>query len=275
MVALESRDRTSLFHCEWKISFGSNASDAVPSSREPFVVAESVSPHPLALTCLGTIKASKVERQLHVSAEQEAAARAGSAAFKPVVAKSRDEYYDAIRQRFNAIDGLTTEEKFPVDFAAGCSGLADVWAAVERNVTSLRLTTRHEIAQLAFFLADTVYNWPAPQILSWIKRHEEALGREAVLRRFSTIVGWGTGSAFQTNHQLIGRDLAFVIDIDASKSGRTIGGVTIRPQSALSSLDGERTAVVVFSCFYDKIAARIRSDGPISRLCPTAPSSPA
>jgi hypothetical protein len=154
--------------------------------------------------------------------QHAAAARAGSAAFKPVVAKSRDEYYDAIRQRFNAIDGLTTEEKLPVDFAAGCSGLADVWAAVERNVSSLRLTTRHEIAQLAFFMADTVYSWPAPEILSWIKRHEEALGREAVLRRFSTIVGWGTGSAFQTNHQLIGRDLAFVIDIDASKSGRSV-----------------------------------------------------
>ena len=37
--------------------------------------------------------------------------------------------------------------------------------------------------------------------------------------------------------------------------GRTIDGITIWPLSALTTLDGERTAVVVFSCFYDEIAA--------------------
>jgi hypothetical protein len=39
-----------------------------------------------------------------------------------------------------------------------------------------------------------------------------------------------------------------------------IDGVPVRPPSALASLDAERTAVVVFSCFYDEIAARIRAD---------------
>jgi hypothetical protein len=265
------RQDEALDHSEWEdISFGLECQRrGLPHRVNPFVVAESVTPHPLALTRIDTIRGANAERgRLQVSPEQEAAARAASAAFKPVVAQSRDEYYEGIRQRFNAIEGLTTEEKLPVDFAVGCRGLADVWAAVERHVTSLRLTTREEIAQLAFFMAATVYDWPAPKILSWIKRHEEALGPEAVLRRFSTIVGWGTGSAFQANHQLIGRDLAFVIDSDPSKWGGTIAGVTIRPQSVLSSLDGERTAVVVFSCFYEEIAARIRSERPDLAIVP-------
>ncbi len=107
-----------------------------------------------------------------------------------------------------------------------------------------------------------MYKWPAPQILSWIKRHEEALGQGAALRRFSRVVGWGTGSAFQANHRLIGRDLAFVIDSEPMKWGHTVNGITIRPLSALATLDGERTAVVVFSCFHDEIAARITAERP-------------
>ena len=101
------------------------------------------------------------------------------------------------------------------------------------------MTTRDQIAQVAFFLSATVYKWPAPQVLSWIKRHEQSLGQGAALRGFSRIVGWGTGSAFQANHRLIGRDLAFVIDSDPAKWGRTIEGITVRPLSALTTLDGE------------------------------------
>ena len=259
------RQDEALFHCEWEdISFGLECQRrGLPHRVNPFVVAESTAPHPMLLTRLHTIGASSAERgRLHVSPEQEAAARSGSTAFKPVIARNREHYYESIRQRFNAIAGLAPDERLPVDFAAGCSGLADVWAAVERHVNGLRLTTRDEIAQIAFFLSDTVYKWPAPQILSWIKRHEESLGQGAPLRRFSTIVGWGTGSAFQANHRLIGRDLAFVIDSEPLKWGHAVDGITIRPLSALTTLDGERTAVVVFSCFHDEIAARIKAERP-------------
>ena len=117
--------------------------------------------------------------------------RSGSTAFKPVIARNREDYYESIRQRFNAIEGLAPDERLAVDFAAGCSGLADVWATVERHVNGLRLTTRDEIAQIAFFLSDTVYKWPAPQILSWIKRHEEALGQGAVASPFLDDRGMG------------------------------------------------------------------------------------
>ena len=259
------RQDEALFHCEWEdISFGLECQRrGLPHRVNPFVVAESTAPHPLLLTRLHTIGASNAERgRLHVSPEQEAAARSGSTSFKPVVSRNREDYYESIRRRFNAIEGLAADERLPVDFAAGCSGLADVWAAVERHVNGLRLTTRDEIAQIAFFLSDTVYKWPAPQILSWIKRHEESLGQGAPLRRFSTVVGWGTGSAFQANHRLIGRDLAFVIDSEPMKWGHAVNGVTIRPLSALATLDGERTAVVVFSCFHDEIAAKIKAERP-------------
>ena len=259
------RQDDALFHCEWEdISFGLECQRrGLPHRVNPFVVAESTAPHPLLLTRLHTIGASNTERgRLHVSPEQEAAARSGSTSFKPVIARNREHYYESIRQRFNAIEGLAPDERLPVDFAAGCGGLADAWAAVERHVNGLRLTTRDEIAQVAFFLSDTVYKWPAPQILSWIKRHEEALGQGAALLRFSRVVGWGTGSAFQANHRLIGRDLAFVIDSEPMKWGRTVNGITIRPLSALATLDGERTAVVVFSCFHDEIAARIKAERP-------------
>lgn len=265
------RQNESLFHCEWEdISFGLECQRrGLPHRVNPFVLAESTAPHPLLLIRIHTVSASNAERgRLHVSPEQGAAARTGSAAFKPIIPRSRDQHYESIRRRFNAIEGLEPHERLPVDFASGCTGLADLWAAVERHVSGLRLNTRDEIAQIAFFLSDTVYKWPAPQVLSMIRRHEESLGQGSPLRRFTSVVGWGTGSAFQANHRLIGRDLAFVIDSEPAKWGRDIDGVSIRPFSALTSLDGECTAVVVFSCFYDEIAARIRAERPDIAVLP-------
>ena len=265
------RQNESLFHCEWEdISFGLECQRrGLPHRVNPFLVAESTTAHPLLLTRLHTIDASRAERgHLHVSPEQQAAARSGSAAFKPIVGRNRDDHYEAVRQRFNAIEWLAPEQRLPKEFAVGCRGLADMWAVVERHVSGLRMTTRDQIAQVAFFLSDSVYKWPAPQVLSWIKRHEESLGQGAALRGFSRIVGWGTGSAFQANHRLIGRDLAFVIDSNPAKWGQTIEGITVRPLSALTTLDGHGTAVVVFSCFYDEIAARVRAERPDIAVIP-------
>jgi hypothetical protein len=265
------RQNEALFHCEWEdVSFGLECQRrGLPHRVNPFATAESTTAHPLLLTRLHRISGSTAERgRLHISSEQELAAQSGSALLKPVMTRSREDYYESIRHRFNAIEGLPVEDRLPVDFAAGCTGLADVWAAVERHVGRVRLTTRDEIAQIAFFMADLVYKWPAPQILSWIRRHELALGQNHSLRGFSTVIGWGTGSAFKANHRLIGRDLAFVIDSEPAMWGQTINGAIVRPFSALTTLDGERTAVVVFSCFYDDIAARIRAERPDIKVVP-------
>jgi hypothetical protein len=265
------RQDEALFHCEWEdITFGLECQRrGLPHRVNPLVVAESTMAHPLLLTRLHTMAASQAERgRLHLSADHEAAARSGSAALKPVIARNRSDYYEAIRQRFNAIEQLAPERRLPADFAAACTGLADVWAAVERHVAGLGLTSRDEFAEIAFFLSDIVYKWPSPQILSWVRRHEQSVGEGPSLYRFSTIVGWGTGSAFRDHHRLIGRELAFVIDSDPAKWGRTIDGIAIRPLSALTALDGERTAVVVFSCFYDEISARIRAERPDIAVVP-------
>ena len=56
--------------------------------------------------------------------------------FKPVVGRTRDDHYETVRQRFNAIEWLTPEQRLPPDFAFGCSGLADMWAVVERTSTA-------------------------------------------------------------------------------------------------------------------------------------------
>ena len=82
------RQNEALFHCEWEdISFGLECQRrGLPHRVNPFLVAESTTPHPLLLTRLHTIGASGAERgRLHVSPEQQAAARSGSAAFKPIV----------------------------------------------------------------------------------------------------------------------------------------------------------------------------------------------
>jgi hypothetical protein len=266
------RQDEALFHCEWEdISFGLECQRrGMPHRINPFTVAESTTAHPLLLTRLHTIQPSgDLERgRLHVSATQGRAAQSAPSTFKAVVGRHRDDYYETIRERFNAIDGLATERQLPAEFADTCNGLADVWAAVDRHVSSLRLTTREDIAQIAFFLSDLVYKWPAPQVLSWISRHEQALARPASLRPFATVVGWGTGAAFREHHRLIGRDLAFAIDSDPAKWGQVIDGVTVRPMSALNTLEGEPAAVVVFSCFYDEIAARLKTECPDVAVVP-------
>jgi len=265
------RQDEALYHCEWEdISFGLECQRrGMPHRVNPFVAAESTAPHPLLLTRLHTISGGTAEpSRLHVSVEQETAAVNVPGAFKPIVARNREEYYETIRRRFNAIDGLPVEQRLPTDFANGCSALADVWTVVERHVSSLHLASRDDIAQIAFFLSDVVYKWPAPQLLSWISRHEQALRQPGSLQRYSTIVGWGTGAAFRANHHEIGRALAFVIDSDPAKWGCAIDGVLVRPLSAATSLDGECTAIVVFSCFFDEIAARVRAERPDIAVIP-------
>src|SRR5262249_46783877 len=113
------RQNEALYHCEWEdISFGLECQRrGMPHRVNPFVVAESTMPHPLLLTRLHTVTDSIVERgRLHVSAAQAAAAQRGSNIFKPIIARDRSRYYEAIRDRFNAIETLASEQRLPVDF---------------------------------------------------------------------------------------------------------------------------------------------------------------
>lgn len=259
------RQDEALFHCEWEdVSFGLDCQRrGLPHRVNRLVTAESTAAHPLLLTRRHTLEASgRADRgRLHIAGDQAATARSAPELFKPVIGVSCAQYYETTRRRFNAIPDLEELERLTPDAVAGCTGLSDFWAVIERHVSRLQLTTRDRISEVAFFLADTVYKWPTPQVLSWIRAHEAAPAGPASSARFSSIVGWGTGSAFRAMHRLIGRDLAFVVDSDPATWGSVIDGVTVHPPSALRQLDETGTAVVVFSCFVDAIAARVRREG--------------
>src|SRR5262249_10293672 len=138
------------------------------------------------------------------------------------------------------------------------------WRAIERHTISLRPTTREDIAHLGFFLSDTVYKWPTCQVMSWIRSHERSLDRSEPLSRFTTVVGWGTGSLFAARGRLKRGELAFVVDSKEPRWGTSINGIPVRPPSDLSAAAEESTAVVVFSCYFDEISSAIRSIGAFS-----------
>jgi hypothetical protein len=196
-----------------------------------------------------------------VTPEQRDAATAWPHLFKPVILRDRNSYYDKVRRRFNAIPDLLERDQLPPDFGAAAVRLSDFWAAIDRHIQTLQIGSRAEIAQLAFFLSDVVFNWPAPQVSWWIRAHERASADGLALRRFQTVVGWGTGAAFKSTHQHIGRELAFVIDRDLGKRGQFVESVEVRTPDTLCDLDPRQTAVVVFSCYVDEIRAAVRAHG--------------
>lgn len=269
------RQDEALYHCEWEdITFGLDCQRrGMPHRVNPFLTAESLAAHPLLLTRMHVLEApAHTQRgRLHVTAEQETARTAAPHLFKPVVPASRTQYYESVRRRFNAIPGLADRHRLPASTVERCRGLADFWAAVERHVSGLPLATRSDIAQVAFFLSDTVYKWPAPQLLSWIRGRERSLADPGSLARYTTVVGWGTGAAFRDAHRAIGRDLAFVVDSNQAKWGTVVDGVGVRPPSELKACDPRTTAVVVFSCFLEQIEPLVKAQGafavlPVTRL---------
>jgi hypothetical protein len=264
------RQDEALFHCEWEdISFGLDCQRrGLPHRVNRSVTVESTAAHPLLLTRLHSFEApARRERgKLHIVPGQESAAGSAPNLFKPVIGTTRALYYETTCRRFNAISGLDERDRLTPESFAACAGLSDFWAAIERHVNGLTLSARDQIAQVAYFLSDTVYKWPPPQVLSWIRAHERALSGPASSAQFPSVVGWGTGSAFLATHRLIGRDLLFVVDSDPLKWGSVVDGVTVRPPSAIAGLDPAATAVVVFSCFVEEIAALVRAEGPFAVL---------
>src|SRR5207245_9258768 len=110
-----------------------------------------------------------------------------------------------------------------------------------------------EIAQLCFFLSDTVYKWPNSQILASMRAQEEALATPASLDGFDNVVGWGTGSLFRSTYRLLDRPLVFLVDSEKAKWDSLAEGIPVKPPAALRELDPAHTAIVVFSCFFDEI----------------------
>lgn len=254
-----------LFHGEWEdVSFGLECQRrGMPHRVNPLLTVESLAPHPMALTRIHELVRpdTPARGRLHVSESQAAAAQATPNRFTPIVAATKEAYYRKVLTRFNAVPQLPEPDRLTVADVAQCHGLADFWRAIERRIAALPLRTRADVAAVAFFLSDTIYNWPNCELLAAIRATECAIGAPQGLDGFDLVVGWGTGSLFKSTQHALGRELAFVVDSDPSRWGTVVDGAAVKPPSVLLELDPARTAVVAFSCFADEIGAAARALG--------------
>lgn len=80
------------------------------------------------------------------------------------------------------------------------------------------------------------------------------------------LIGWGTGAAFRADFFRTPISLAYVIDNDAKKWGRKLQGLSIEDPGRLQKEDPRNTVVVVYSAFYEAIAAQIAQYGQFTVL---------
>lgn len=259
-----------LFHCEWEdVTFGLECQRrGIPHRVNGALAVDSLTPHPMALTRIHDMLSPDVPAPgtLHVMPEQMTAAWETPQRFKPILNLEKSTYFRKVVDRFNAISDLPPAMRLGGADLSDCESQAQLWRLIERRVLQLPLRSRAEIANILFFLSDTIYNWPTCEVQGWIRANERAGQHEGTLARFDHVVGWGTGSLFRTLHRAVGRELLFVVDSREGAWGSTLDEVIVRPPSSLRELDATRTAVVVFSCFFDEISSAIRALGPFKVL---------
>jgi len=254
-----------LFHYEFEdVSFGLECQRrGMPHRVNMFATAESTAPHVMLLVKRHTLRAGQpgVQNAIHLTAEQQAIARLDPRMLRPIFSTDRASYFDRVVKRFNAMPGLQPGERLPHALAERSRTIAEFWAGVSAHVTTVPLMSRERIAQMMWFLSDTIFRFPTTAAIQWIREHERALARTRALAHGLTMIGWGTGAAFQQGHRHIGRELAFVVDSDSTKWGSTVAGVPVRPPSALRELDPSAFVVVVFSQYFDQIRAAAVAEG--------------
>lgn len=273
-----------LFHCEFEdVSFGLECQlRGLPHRVNSLITVESATAHPMLLVRQHTLRAGEAPAlvQVHIGTEQQALSAASPWMSRPVMSTDRASYYARVRDRFNAMPGLVPEEHLPLVLVEQSQKLSDFWGGIAAHVAGLRFTTRDRIAELTYFLSDTIFRFGTPQVQTWIRAHERAAAAASnPLARYPTVVGWGTGAAFRNTHRHLGRDLAFVVDRDAAKWGTTVEGVAVRGPEALRALDPATSAVVVFSCYVDEIRAAALAEGaahviPATDACMKLPFQP-
>lgn len=256
-----------LFHCEFEdVSFGLECQRrGIPHRVNAFVTIESAAAHPMMIVRKHTLRAGEAPAlvELHVSRGQQDAAAATPWTSRPLMNTDRATYYNRVRNRFNAIPGLATHELLPETLLAQSQRLSDFWKGIAAHVATVPLNSRERIAELTYFLSDTIFRFSTPQVQQWIRNHERALAAVSSLSAYDVVVGWGTGSAFRSAYPHLGRPLTFAIDRDATKWGTRVDGVEVRGPEALRALDPQRSAIVVFSCYFDDIRAAAQAEGAI------------
>ena len=80
------------------------------------------------------------------------------------------------------------------------------------------------------------------------------------------VVGWGTGSVFQTAIHRSALPLAYVVDNNPARWGTTVAGLPVHPPAALAQEDPARLLVVIFSSFAREIEAQLATIGPFAAI---------
>ena len=252
------RQDEALYHCEWEdISFGL-ACQAMGLPHRVFAgyTAESLTPHPLALTRHHAMTApdEPAPGTLHVTAGHAADARARPERFKPVMSATREAYYARLITRFNAMAIVEPGRGLSDADFEGCRGLSDVWQRVADRVDGLPLPSRDAIADVCWFLSDMVYRWPNCQVLSWIRDHEHLMSHRRPLP--TRLVGWGTGALFHAVKEHLTIAPAYLVDNDPAAWGSVVGGWQVRSPEALRAESAD-VGVAIFSQAFSTIAADV------------------
>jgi hypothetical protein len=175
------RQDESLYHCEWEdVHFGLDSQrKGIPHRVNPFTFFESVNGHPLLCTRMHTLNANgTTSRSLfHVSDVQKRLARRYSPLFKPVVNRSRNEYYSGIIAAFNALEMVDESLQMSMKDVSHCRGLFDFWKEIYRRVASLPLVRREDLLALYNLLTSFVYAHQNCLVQSWIRNTELSLAR--------------------------------------------------------------------------------------------------
>ncbi len=145
---------------------------------------------------------------------------------------------------------------------AQCERLSDFWRLVASRVSTMPMTHRPQIADVCGFVSDTVYKWPNPQMLSWIRDFEESALEPDGLAGYARVIGWGAGSLFRASHRRVPHRLEYTIDSNPEAWNTVVDGVPVVSPSRLDDEDPRAVAVIVFSCAFDEIAASVAARGP-------------
>lgn len=166
----------SLYHCEWEdILFGLAAQrKGIPHRVNPFVAVESLNPPPLLQTRIHALKKNGTKQPSfsHVSNIHKKMALKHPERFKPLINRTREEYYSQIMAVFNSLEVIDESQKMSLKTVAHCKGLFDFWKEVYLRVGKLKLENREHVRGPYDLICRCIYPFPNCVVQLWIRDTE-------------------------------------------------------------------------------------------------------
>lgn len=171
----------SLFHCEWEdIHFGLECQRrGIPHRVNPFSSFESLNGHPHLLTRMHALGADGIRKRsfFHVTGVQQRLTRRHPTQFKPLVSRSREDYYGRVIHAFNSIDLGDVTQRMSMQDVEQCNGLFDFWREIYCRAVKLPLQRREQVLAVYSLLCSFVYSYPNCIVQTWIRETELSLVR--------------------------------------------------------------------------------------------------